>query len=148
MAFVPIPKDLTNVKTKDIGNFTTRQAICFGIAGLLAVPTFIFIRPHLSTELATFITMVIAAPFIFLAQYEKDGLTGEQYLKQVYEVKFKRSPIRIYKNTNFYESLDDIAKLEKQFEAKKKKAIEEKSKNKKAKKNEEKEDLVVQEGAD
>lgn len=42
MAYVPVPKDLTKVKTKIALNLTKRQLICFGAGGTLSVPIFFF----------------------------------------------------------------------------------------------------------
>ena len=38
MAYVDVPKDLTNIKTKFVGNFTKRQCVCFGIGVLVGFP--------------------------------------------------------------------------------------------------------------
>lgn len=38
MAYVDVPKDLTNIKTKFIGNFTKRQCVCFGLGILVGFP--------------------------------------------------------------------------------------------------------------
>ena len=35
MPYVPVPKDLTKVKTKLAFNLTKRQLICFSLAGLV-----------------------------------------------------------------------------------------------------------------
>ena len=38
MAYVPVPKDLTKVKTKVAFNLTKRQLVCFGSGALIGVP--------------------------------------------------------------------------------------------------------------
>ena len=38
MAYVPVPKDLTKVKTKVAFNLTKRQLVCFGGGALLGAP--------------------------------------------------------------------------------------------------------------
>ena len=38
MAYVDVPKDLTNIKTKFIGNFTKRQCVCFGLGIIVGFP--------------------------------------------------------------------------------------------------------------
>ena len=40
MAYVPVPKDLTKVKSKFILNLTKRQVVCFGLGALIGVPLF------------------------------------------------------------------------------------------------------------
>ena len=37
MPYVPVPKDLTKVKTKLAFNLTKRQLICFSLAGLVGL---------------------------------------------------------------------------------------------------------------
>ena len=44
MAYVPVPKDLTKVKTKVAFNLTKRQLICFGGGALIGVPLVLFLR--------------------------------------------------------------------------------------------------------
>ena len=44
MAYVPVPKDLTKVKTKVVFNLTKRQLVCFGGGALLGVPLFFLLR--------------------------------------------------------------------------------------------------------
>ena len=38
MAYVPVPKDLSKVKTKVAFNLTKRQIVCFAVALLLGLP--------------------------------------------------------------------------------------------------------------
>jgi len=38
MAYVPVPKDLTKIKTKVIFNLTKRQLFCFSLGALAGVP--------------------------------------------------------------------------------------------------------------
>ena len=44
MAYVPVPKDLTKVKSKVLFNLTKRQLICFGGGALIGVPLFFLLR--------------------------------------------------------------------------------------------------------
>jgi hypothetical protein len=41
MAYVPVPKDLTKVKTKVMFNLTRRQLVCFTAGALVGVPLFL-----------------------------------------------------------------------------------------------------------
>ena len=44
MPYVQVPKDLAKIKTKVAFNLTKRQLICFGIAGVTALPTYFLTR--------------------------------------------------------------------------------------------------------
>ena len=41
MAYVPVPKDLSKVKTKVAFNLTKRQIVCFAVALLLGLAAFL-----------------------------------------------------------------------------------------------------------
>ena len=38
MPYVPVPKDLTKVKTKVLFNLTKRQLLCFGGGAVVGIP--------------------------------------------------------------------------------------------------------------
>ena len=47
-AYIPVPRDLTRVKSKILFNLTKRQLLCFGAGALIGVPSFFvlkFVRP-------------------------------------------------------------------------------------------------------
>ena len=44
MAYVPVPKDLTKVKTKVMFNLTKRQLVCLGSGAIICVPLFFLLR--------------------------------------------------------------------------------------------------------
>ena len=49
MAYVPVPKDLTKVKTKVMFNLTRRQLVCFTAGALVGVPLFFLLREPAGT---------------------------------------------------------------------------------------------------
>lgn len=102
MAYVQVPKDLTKVKTKVMFNLTKRQLICFGMAGITAIPVYFLSRGLLGNTMAAMAMILIAMPFFMFAIYEKDGRPLEKILKDMIQVKFKRPGIRPYRTDNFY----------------------------------------------
>lgn len=73
MAYVPVPKDLTKIKTKVALNLTKRQIICFGAAAIVGVPLFFVLKGSIPQSAATFIMVLVMLPFFMLAMYEKHG---------------------------------------------------------------------------
>ncbi|VYU47118.1 PrgI family protein [uncultured Clostridium sp.] len=73
MPYVPVPKDLTKVKTKVAFNLTKRQLICFSIAGVVGVPVYFFSRGTIGNSAAALIMIGLMMPFFFFAMYERDG---------------------------------------------------------------------------
>lgn len=107
MAYVQVPKDLTKVKTKVMFNLTKRQLICFGLAGVLAIPTYFLTKNTLGTTLSACIMILIALPFFLFAVYEKDGRPLEKILMNIYRQKFKRPGVRPYRTDNFYAAIQE-----------------------------------------
>ena len=50
MAYVPVPKDLTHVKSKVLFGLTKRQLVCFGGALLTGGPLYFLARNYLSNS--------------------------------------------------------------------------------------------------
>lgn len=99
MAYVQIPKDLTNVKTKVAFNLTKRQLIGFGgVAGIIGIPTYLKTRNVLGNDLAVFLMIVLTIPIFFVVFYEKDGLSSEKYLKYVYLHEKHQPKVRVSKD--------------------------------------------------
>lgn len=117
MAYVPIPKDLSNVKTKIMFNLTKRQLICFSIAGAIGVPIFFLTKDVVSTSSAVLLMMFAMFPFFMLAMYEKHNQPLEVILKNYYNVKFANSKKRPYMNDNFYNILERQDQLDKEVQA-------------------------------
>ena len=79
MAYVPVPKDLSKVKTKVALNLTKRQIICFSLAGVCGVPVYFLTKNSLGTDVAATLMVIAMLPFFFLAMYEKDGFPAVPY---------------------------------------------------------------------
>jgi hypothetical protein len=102
MPFVPVPKDLTRVKTKVALNLTKRQLICFSLAGAVGIPTYLFGRGALGNSAAVLVMIGLMLPFFFLAMYEKDGQPAEKVLRNILRVRFFFPGKRPYKTKNLY----------------------------------------------
>lgn len=106
MAYVPVPKDLTKVKTKFLFNLTRRQVVCFGIGALLGVPIFFLVRGTLGISPAVLLMMLVMLPFFLLAMYEHNGQPLEVLLQNYVQARFRRPPLRPYQTDNFYSAID------------------------------------------
>ena len=67
MAYVPVPKDLTKVKTKVMFNLTRRQLVCFTAGALVGVPLFLWLREPAGNSMAAMCMMLVMMPFFLLA---------------------------------------------------------------------------------
>ena len=116
MAYVPVPKDLTKVKTKVAFNLTKRQLVCFGGGALIGVPLFFLLRGPAGNSVAAMCMMLVMLPFFMLAMYEKHGQPLEVFLKHFIQANFVRPKTRPYKTDNYYAALDRWAKAEEEVE--------------------------------
>ncbi len=113
-SYIPVPRDLTRVKSKILFNLTRRQLLCFGIAALIGVPSFFFIKSIGSTSLAAMSMIIIMIPMFLLAMYERDGQPLEVIARHFIETKFIRPKIRPYQTDNYYDALKRAAQAEKE----------------------------------
>ena len=106
MAYVPVPKDLTKVKTKVVFNLTKRQLICFGAGIIIGLPTFFLTKGALDTSVSAMLMIIIMLPCFMLALYEKHGQPLEVLLQHYVQVRFIRPRTRVYQTENFYATID------------------------------------------
>lgn len=117
MAYVPVPKDLTAVKSKVFLNLTKRQLICFGGGALIGVPLFFLLKQHISTSAAALCMIFVMLPCFLLAMYEKHGQPLEVVIKNIIHTRFIRPKERPYRTENFYAVIERQRKLEKEVSA-------------------------------
>lgn len=115
-AYIPVPRDLTRVKSKVFFNLTKRQLICFGTAALIGVPFFFLLKSFGNVSLAALGMIIVMLPLFFLAMYEKDGQPLEVIAHHFIQAKFVRSKIRPYQTDNYYDILLRQYQLEKEVE--------------------------------
>lgn len=115
-AYIPVPRDLTRVKTKAFFNLTKRQLVCFGAAALIGVPLFFWIKSMGNVSLATLVMIIAMLPLFFLAMYEKDGQPLEVIAGHFIQAKFIRPKIRPFRTDNYYDVLMRQYQLEKEVE--------------------------------
>lgn len=114
MPYVPVPKDLTKVKTKVALNLTKRQLICFGGGALLGIPSYFLTRGVLGNEAAALLMIGAALPLFFFGIYEKDGQPLEKHLAHFIRARFLWPRTRPYRTENLYAALERMKHREKE----------------------------------
>ena len=117
MAYVPVPKDLTKVKTKVMFNLTKRQLVCFSGGALFGVPLFFLLKNPVGISAAAMCMVVAMLPFFLLAMYEKNGQYLEKIIGNIIRVAFIRPKQRPYKTNNFYAVLMRQEQLDKEVQS-------------------------------
>ena len=111
---VPVPKDLSGIKTKVALNLTKRQIICFSGAAITGVPIYFLTKGVLGTSAASLLMVGIMLPFFFVAMYEKDGFPAEKILYFMLRQKVLTPGIRPYKSENIHKQLEEREKIKKE----------------------------------
>lgn len=106
MAYVPVPKDLTKVKSKFLFNLTKRQVICFGLGALVGVPLFFLTKESIGVSMASALMIIIMLPFFMFAMYERHGQPLEVLMRHFIQARFIRPRIRVYQTENFYATIE------------------------------------------
>ena len=110
LAYIPVPKDLTNIKTKFLFNLTKRQLLCFGSGALIGVPLFFVLKTPLGTSTAALIMVITMLPFFLLAMFERNGQPLEKVVKNMANMLFLRPKQRPYRTKNYYACLMRLEK--------------------------------------
>ena len=64
MAYVPVPKDLSKIKTKLAFNLTKRQLVCFSSAAAVGLPAYLFSRGSIGNSAAMFLMIGLMLPLV------------------------------------------------------------------------------------
>ena len=111
---VAVPKNLSGIKTKVAMNLTKRQLVCFGSAGAVGIPFYIFTKGVIGTQASALIMVALMLPFFFLAMYEKDGFPAEKILYFMLRQKILTPGIRPYTSENLYRQLEEKERMKKE----------------------------------
>ena len=116
MAYVPVPKDLTKVKSKVLFNLTKRQLICFGSGALIGVPLFFLLRGSLGASSAAILMVLSMLPLFVMGLYEKNGRPLEKVLGDVIRTVLLRPKRRPYQTDNLYAALMRQEQMEREVQ--------------------------------
>ena len=108
---MPVPKDLTKVKTKIVLNLTKRQLICFGSAAAIGIPAYFLARGIVGNSVAVLLMIGMMLPAFFLAMYERDGQPAEIILKNILRCRWFTPGKRPYRTANLYEYIEKEGQL-------------------------------------
>ena len=108
-SYVPVPRDLTRVKSKIVLGLTKRQLICFGAAAVIGVPVYFLVRKLGNDTLSLMTMIVVMMPLFLLAMYEKNGQPFETVVKNIIRQQYLRPKVRPYRTRNaFAEEMNQI----------------------------------------
>ena len=110
MIEVKIPKEIRDFKSKVIFNLTARQIICLVLAIAIDVPAYIFLKPIIGDEIASWLVIFLAAPIFLVGFIKKDGMSYEKYILIMLRFSFLTPRIRKYKTENIFTYINNEQK--------------------------------------
>ncbi len=116
MAYVPVPKDLSKVKTKVAFNLTKRQLICFAAALGVGLPLFFLLKDSAGTSLAAMAMIVVMLPCFLFAMYEKHGQPLEVIVRNIIQTQFIRPKERPYRQKTYTPSWNGRENLKRRYQ--------------------------------
>lgn len=85
MAYVDVPKDLNDIKTKVAFNLTMRQLVGFACSFLVGIPTYwVSVKIGFAVDVAVVLLLVAVFPVFFITFFNKDGMNFETYAEKFY----------------------------------------------------------------
>ena len=117
MAYVSVPKDLTQVKSKVLFGMTKRQIVCFGAALLMGLPLFFLLRGSVPTSAAAVVMIFAMLPGLLFGLYEKHGQPLEVVIGHLVRNRFLMPKVRPYQTNNLYAALERQHKMEMEVRA-------------------------------
>lgn len=109
---MPIPKDLSKVKTKVAFGLTKRQLVCFSLAAAVGVPTYLLTKDVIGGSTAVLLMIGLMLPFFFIAMFEKDDQPAEKILRNILRARWFFPAARPYKTENFYSAWQKACSIE------------------------------------
>lgn len=76
---IEINKEVSDYKETVFFGLTLRQCVCSVLAIVIAVVLYFTLKPHLGSELLSWVCMLGAAPFAAMGFFHYHGMTAEQF---------------------------------------------------------------------
>lgn len=118
MIEVRIPKEIRTYKEKLFLGLNVRQTVCSVLALAINVPLYIFVRPYIGDQIASWVIIFTAGPLFLVGFFNYNGMPFEQFLVCIVKFMFLTPQKRKYKVENLYVILLEMYEKEMQLEAK------------------------------
>lgn len=128
MIYVPIPKEIKEYEKKVFQSMTLRQVICLLLGIVCGLGAFFLTKDILSVDIASYLVMIIAIPFILLGWIKINDVPFDQFFK-IWLKHYRHKQLILYNNEIEYQRKDD--KVEKHIFSKKSKSNRKKRKQRK-----------------
>jgi len=105
MIEIKIPKEIRDYKETIFAGLNLRQIISLSVAFAINVPLYLYTKPYIGDELASWLVMFTGVPIFLLGFIKFDGMPFEKYIKIMLRFSFLVPRKRKYKVENIYTTI-------------------------------------------
>ena len=102
MIEVKIPKEIRTYKEKLFFGLNLRQTICAALAIAINAPLYIYVRPYIGDDLASWLIILTAAPLFLIGFFKYNGMPFEQFILCILKFQLLTPQKRKYKTENLF----------------------------------------------
>lgn len=123
MIEVKIPKEIRTYKEKLFLGLNLRQTICAALAIAINVPLYIFVRPIIGNDLASWLIIITAVPLFLIGFFQYNGMPFEQFILCILRFQLLTPQKRKYKTENLFAILMEAHQKKVELEKKQRTSI-------------------------
>ncbi|MDD4666032.1 MAG: PrgI family protein [Clostridia bacterium] len=123
MIEVKIPKEIRTYKEKLFFGLNLRQTICAALAIVINVPLYIFVRPIIGNDLASWLIIITAVPLFLIGFFQYNGMPFEQFILCILRFQLLTPQKRKYKTENLFAILMEAHQKKVELEKKQRTSI-------------------------
>ncbi|MDD4146329.1 MAG: PrgI family protein [Clostridia bacterium] len=123
MIEVKIPKEIRTYKEKLFFGLNLRQTICAALAIAINVPLYIFVRPLIGNDLASWLIIITAVPLFLIGFFQYNGMPFEQFILCILRFQLLTPQKRKYKTENLFAILMEAHQKKVELEKKQRTSI-------------------------
>jgi hypothetical protein len=120
---VKIPKEIRTYKEKLFFGLNLRQTICAALAIAINVPLYIFVRPLIGNDLASWLIIITAVPLFLIGFFQYNGMPFEQFILCILRFQLLTPQKRKYKTENLFAILMEAHQKKVELEKKQRTSI-------------------------
>lgn len=119
MIEIRIPKEIRAYKEKLFFGLTLRQVICTVLALGINIPLYIFVRPYIGDDMASWLIICNAVPIILVGYFKYNGMEFEKFIVCMFRFQLLTPQKRKYKTENLFGLILDAHQKQVEFETRK-----------------------------
>ncbi|WMJ77850.1 PrgI family protein [Sedimentibacter sp. MB35-C1] len=102
MIEIKIPKEIRDYREAIFAGLNLRQIISLAVAVAINVPLYVYIKPYIGDEIASWLVIITGIPIFLIGFIKFDGMPFEEYFKVILRFYFLKPRKRKYKVENIY----------------------------------------------